>query len=144
MNYFNVYRVRPVQGVLIVTLFLVFCFLPDGAFSQAESVSTLVSKALNKGDAHELSKSFNSMVDITIPGVNNTFGKIQAERVLSDFFRKNPVKSYKSEKTGNSNDGSFYTIGMLNAGTKSYHVYFLLKENSGSSLLHQLQISEIN
>jgi hypothetical protein len=98
--------------------------------------------AITAGDAQELSQYLNSMVDLGIPGNEGTYGKVQATRILEDFFRKNPVQSAKINKQGNSSDGSFFSLGEMQAGVKHYRLYYLLKNVNGKNLIHLLQIQE--
>jgi len=82
------------------------------------------------------------MVDLGVPGSEDTYSKVQAKRIIDDFFSKNPVKSYKCTKTGTSNDGSQFSIGRLEAGNKFFRVYYLIKKISDKPLIHQFQIQE--
>jgi hypothetical protein len=110
--------------------------------SQTEETNKQIIAAINSGNSRELSGYFNSMVDLSIPGIDDSYGKTQAERIIGDFFTRFPVKSYKNSKTGNSNDGSQFSIGKLEAGNKSFRVFYLIKKISDKYLIHQFQIQE--
>ena len=110
--------------------------------AQSDDINKLVTTALNTANTQELVKYFNSMVDLGIPGSEDTYSKTQAKRIIDDFFIKNPVKSYKISKTGTSNDGSQFSIGKLEAGNKQFRVYYLVKKVFDKPLIHQFQIQE--
>ena len=82
------------------------------------------------------------MVDLTLPGYDDTSSKAQAGQILKEFLSKNPVKTFKVTNQGSSPDGSRYSIGSLDAGGKIYRVYFLIKTVNGQDLIHQLQLQE--
>lgn len=113
---------------------------PATAASNPDETDRKIALALSAGNAEALAAYFNTLIDLGVAGVEETYSKTQATRILQDFFRKNPVKTYKVTRQGTSNDGSRFTIGTLEAGGKTYRVYYLLKVEGGSLLIHQLQI----
>ena len=127
--------------VFVLGIFLVFSVASHG---QTDETNDKIVSAITKGDADELSKYLNNMVDLSIPGKEDAYGKTQATRILQDFFTKNPVTNYKTSKQGNSNDGSRFAIGRMESGNKVFRVYYLIKQSSGKYLIHQFQIQEEN
>jgi hypothetical protein len=125
-------------------LSLILLIIPNLSAGQATDTDKQIASALSAGDAVALGGYFNAMVDLTLPGTEDNFGKTQATRILQDFFSKNPVKSYKAAKLGSSNDGSQFTIGRMEAGGKAYRVYYLLKKSGDKFLIHQFQIQDEN
>jgi len=112
------------------------------AFSAGDDTAAMVASAIQAGNATEVSRYFNSMVDLTLPGYDDTYSKAQASQIIKDFFSQNPVKSFKVTRQGSSPDGSKYMIGSLDTGKKVYRVYFLIKSVNGQNLVHQLQFQE--
>ena len=102
-------------------------------------VSNKVIEAITKGNASELSKLFNSTIDINIPENEGTYSKNQAEIIVKKFFKKNPVTKFTINHSGSSNDGSKYSIGTYISNDKTYRVYFLLKKTSEKYFIQQLQ-----
>lgn len=111
-------------------------------FGQAEEASKKVAEGITIGNAHLIGTFFNSMVDLSLPGIEDSYGNTQAERIVGDFFKRFVVKSYKTTKTGSSNDGSNFTIGNLEAGGKTFRVFYLIKKVDDKFLVHQFQIQE--
>jgi hypothetical protein len=127
---------------LIAFVIPVFLCMGLTAFSGPEETATQVAAAVQSGNAAEVTKYFNAMVDLTIPGYDDTYSKTQAGQILKDFFSQNPVKSFKITRQGTSPDGSQYTIGSLEAGKKVYRVYFIIKTVGSQNLVQQLQVQE--
>jgi len=84
--------------------------------------------ALKTGSVEKMSKYFDSMVDVSLPGKSNSFSKGQAELVIKDFFTLNKVKSFELQHSG-SNPSSNFIIGTLvtNGGTYRTTVYMRTK-----------------
>ncbi|MEI6174317.1 MAG: DUF4783 domain-containing protein [Bacteroidota bacterium] len=119
----------------LLCLSFIACPGPDETTAQ-------VASAIQSGNSVELSKYFNSMVDLTLPGYDDSYSKAQAGQIMKEFFSKNPVKSFKITRQGSSPDGSNYSIGSLDTGKKVFRVYFLIKSVNGQNLLHQLQVQD--
>mgnify|MGYP002079185367 FL=1 len=107
-----------------------------------EETTTQVATAIQAGNAAEVARHFNAMIDLTLPGYDDTYSKAQASQILKDFFTQNPVKSFKITRQGSSPDGSQYAIGSLETGKKIFRVYFIIKTVGGQNLLQQLQVQE--
>ncbi len=101
-----------------------------------------VTAAIQAGNAAELAKKFNNMIDLTLPGYDDTYSRVQAGQIMKDFFAQNPVKSFTISKSGSSPDGSRYHIGTLETTRKSYRIYFTLKMAGGQDLIHQFQAQD--
>jgi len=121
-----------------------FALAPSVLISQTVEINTQIASAVSTGNATELASYFNTMVDLSIPGTEDTFGKTQATRILQDFFSKYPVKSYKTNKQGSSTDGSQFAIGRMEAGNKIFRIYYLMKKSMDKYLIQQFQIQEEN
>lgn len=125
--------------VLMIPSFLWMGFI---SIPGPEETATQVASAIQAGNAAEISKYFNSMVDLTLPGYDDSYSKAQAGQIMKEFFSQNPVKSFKITRQGSSPDGSQYSIGSLDTGKKVFRVYFLIKSVNGQNLLQQLQVQE--
>lgn len=133
-----------IRKVLLFILFVPFVNHVYSGITGPEEVNKQILDALTAGNASELSKYFNSMVDLGLAGIQDVYSKNHASRILKDFFEKNPVKSVKILKQGTSNDGSQFSIGEIVAGPKTYRLYYLLKKISTQYLIQQFQIEEDN
>jgi len=86
-----------------------------------------------------LTKFFNNSIDLTIPGSEGTYSKVQAEQILKSFFAKYPPVSFTINHKGNSNDGSLYAIGTYKTKSQSFRTYYLSKPIDGQMMIHQLK-----
>jgi len=130
-----------------VIIFLIFIFVTSVIsdsilFSKSNDIVAEIAVAIKSGNATDVSKYFNSTLDITVPGNEGTYSKSQSELILKDFFLKNPVKSFVVKHQGNSNDGSLYAIGNYETEADFFRVYFLLKKVNANYLLHKLEFEK--
>ncbi len=100
-------RFATVLILMAITITLSASFIVLGT----SDIITDIEKAIQSGNAANVSKYFNSTLDITVPKNEGTFSKTQAEMIVKDFFTKNPIKSFTINHKGTSNDGSKYAIG---------------------------------
>jgi hypothetical protein len=126
--------------LILILSFLGLNVHPSG--TEPDETNKMILAALSAGNSNDLAKYFSEMIDLGITGTEDTYSKNQAARILQDFFTKNPVKSVKMLKQGFSNDKSQFTIGEMQAGTKTYRIYYLLKKVSALYLIQQFQIEE--
>lgn len=96
--------------------------------------------AMKVGNTSELAKYFNSSLEIVILENESVYSRQQAEQVLKNFFAKNEPKNFTLLHQGGKTDTQ-YAIGTLETNTgKKFRVYFLVKEQANSPLIHQLRI----
>jgi hypothetical protein len=134
--------IMKMRGLAIIVLLFGSLFAAGMAFTGPDETNKQIISALTAGDAHALSAYMNKMIDLGIAGNEGSYSKTQATRILMDFFQKNPVKSVKINKKGTSSDGSFFSLGEMEAGGKKYRVYYLLKNVDGNYLIHLMQLQE--
>jgi hypothetical protein len=126
--------------ILLVILFLLtgkltFCLPPESLPGILENIVL----AIKSGNSKSLAGYFNSTVEITLPGKEGTFSKVQAEMIMKDFFLKNPPASYIVDQKGSSSGGAQFIIGTYKSSNKVYKTYILLKPTEGQTLIQQLQ-----
>ncbi|MBN2776319.1 MAG: DUF4783 domain-containing protein [Bacteroidales bacterium] len=99
-------------------------------------------EAMKVGNAIEVSKHFNSSVELVILDKEDVYSKQQAEQILKNFFDKNKTKNFTLLHQGGK-EGAQYAIGNLETVSgKTYRVYFHVKESGGKPLIHQMRIEE--
>ncbi len=105
-----------------------------------ETINKEVVSGFRTGNAKQIAKYFNSIIDLTIPGEEGNFSKAQAEFIIKDFFKKNTPSSFVINHQGSSNIGSQYSIGTLKTSNKTFRIYFLIKKISNKYCIEQLKI----
>ncbi|OFX20547.1 MAG: hypothetical protein A2033_01145 [Bacteroidetes bacterium GWA2_31_9] len=126
-------KLNKISLILVFLLFALITFsqeIPDG-----------IQTALKTGNATELAKYFNTNVEMTVINKEDVYSKSQAEIILRDFFSNNTPTEFKLMHKGGK-DGAKYAIGNLKTTTKTYRVYFLVKNNNKTPYIQQLRIEE--
>jgi hypothetical protein len=123
---------------IILIILLSGSILPIN-FIQPDNTTQEIAAAIRSGDAAKLAAYFDNTVDITLPELEGTYSKSQAEMILRDFFTKNAPSSYVIDHEGSSDNGSIYMIGIYKSSSSSYRVYILIKKITGTFYIQQLQ-----
>lgn len=99
--------------------FVLFVILPGIVTSQQNGIDA----ALQKGMAADLGIHFHKSIDLSLPGLDDTFTADQAVSRLSDFFAAQTVKGYKKVHTSTPQEGrANYSIGDLYTARGTYRI----------------------
>jgi hypothetical protein len=98
-----------------------------------------ISGAFKTGNSPELSKYFNSTVQIMLIGKEDFYKKNVAETIVRDFFAQYRCVDFIIKHQGGTADAQ-YAIGKLKTDKGEFRVYFLLKKVGNELLIHQLRI----
>jgi hypothetical protein len=99
--------------------------------------------ALKSGNATELSKYFNTSIELAIPGQEDIYSSQQAELIVKDFFAKHVPTNFVVLHKGGP-EGSQYAIGNLSTSTGNYRVTIHIKLKDNKPFIHQLRFEEEN
>ncbi len=99
--------------------------------------------ALKTGNAKELTKYFDTTIELVVANKENVYSKSQAEIILRDFFQQHTPENFILIHEGGK-ENSRYAIGNLMTNKGMYRIYFLFKGNKDLSLIHQLRIEKEN
>ena len=97
--------------------------------------------AMKVGNAEELSRHFNTSIELVILDDEDVYSKQQAEQILRSFFQKHQVKSFVLLHQGGKEQAQ-YAIGTLETENGNFRVYFLVKQKGDKAFIHQLRIEE--
>jgi hypothetical protein len=125
------------------TLICMVLFLTITATSFAGDLPSEVINSLKTGNSKELSKFFNTNIDLTILDKQDIYSKTQAEIILKDFFSKNPPSNFTVIHQGGK-EGSQYVIGNLTTSNGTFRLTLALKSQDNSLLIQQLRIESGN
>lgn len=123
---------------LRITYLLLFWLLGTVAATAQNQTIEDVKSAIKAGSSKELSRHFNSTVDVTIDDDIQSFSKVQAEYVFKDFFRDNPPSSFTIVHQGSSKGGLPYAIGQYLCNGKTYRVWMRIKNSGSAFLIHEI------
>lgn len=93
--------------------------------------------ALKSGNAAQLSRYFDSRVDITLPEKSDNYSRTQAEMILRNFFGNCGVRSFEIKYKGDSN-GVHYFIGILKTRSGDYRTKLFMKNKEGKELVQEI------
>jgi hypothetical protein len=120
---------------LLVGLFL-FAHLFIGL---AQEKNATIINAFQKGSSKALSTFLGRMVEIRFDNRKKDFSKSQAEIVLANFFKSNPVKSFKLQKENKIDAKNSFLIGTYTSINNQFSVLIKGKEqDDGRWLVNSL------
>ena len=108
----------------------------------AQNANETISSAIKLGNYKELSKYFDTKVELTIGAKEDSYSKAQAELIVKDFFAKDKVTNYQVIHKGKSPDGAQYAIGTLTTAKGVFRTYVLTKDVNGAIRIQQLRFEE--
>ena len=122
----------------LMTVFL-FSLITTQLF--AVSIPEGVINSLKTGNAKELSKFFNTNIELAVLDKEDVYSKTQAEVILADFFKQNTVSGFTVVHQGGK-EGSQYVIGNLTTSKGTFRVNIYLKEVNQKTVISQLRIDK--
>jgi hypothetical protein len=127
--------------ILVILLSFPALLTKSEGLNPGPGIGEDIAAAIRSGNSVVLAKFFNATLELSVPGIENTMSKTQAEQIMKDFFVKNPVKSFKINHLGSSKDGSPYFIGTyVSAHNKSFRTFIQVKKIAEKYFIQQLQI----
>ncbi len=111
-------------------------------FLLAADIFSDINNSMKSGNYKTIAAYFNTSVELNIPGSDGLYSKTQAELLIKDFFSKNTPRNYQVKHEGVSQDGSKYSIGVLETTGGNYRTYYYLKNNNGNFLVKELRIEK--
>ena len=102
-----------------------------------------IGNAIRVGSAEEISRYFNTNVDLTIGNQEEVYSRVQAEQILKDFFVKNTPRSFTLIHQGLSKEGAKYAIGNLTTQQgNNYRIYFFIKQSGRTEYIQELRFEK--
>lgn len=120
-------------------LFLAFAVVVFSAFT---FFNDDVIGALKKGNATELAKHFDALIDLKLPEkdeLKNISGE-QAEVVISEFFKSVKVKDFE-QTSKREMSGTMYITGKLQTQYKNYNVTLMLRQRNDKPYIITMRIN---
>jgi hypothetical protein len=110
------------------------------SLSSFAGVTEDISAALKAGNAFKLSAFFQPKIDLTILEESDLLSKLEAEKLVFDFFHENKPSDFVILHQGKSKSGLAYTIGKLVTEKGDFRVSFYINKTSNSELIQQIII----
>jgi hypothetical protein len=123
-------------GLIAMFAILTFSsFATSSTATGAEMENIVV--ALKSGNASDLSRFFDSRIDLTLPDKSDNYSRVQAEMVLRDFFISNAVRNFQIRYKG-ENNGSRYCIGVLQTRSGDYRTRLFMKSKGDKQVVQEI------
>ncbi|HCI55660.1 MAG TPA: DUF4783 domain-containing protein [Bacteroidales bacterium] len=126
------------KKIMLIVCFMVFEIYGISTMGQVKIPPDILT-AFKTGNATELSKYFNSTLQIMLLGKEDFYKKNIAETILKDFFTNCRPKEFIIRHQGGTGD-ALYAIGNLKTEKGNFRVYFLLKKTDSDFFIHQIRI----
>ncbi len=126
--------------LLLSCTFLFFSFRTgnDGSGMEIEDIA----QAMKSGNASQLSRYFDSRVDISLPDKSDNYSRTQAEMVIRDFFSNNIVRNFEIKYRG-ENKGSKYCLGTLQTRNGNYTTRLFMKQKDNKQVLQEITFQSL-
>jgi hypothetical protein len=134
-------KINPFKNALLI--FFLIIPLHFGATPAPGDLPQAMLDALKTGNSVELSKYFNTSIELAIPGKEDIYSSKQAELIIKDFFTKHVPSAFVVLHKGGK-EGSQYAIGNLTTSTGKFRVTLLIKLRENKPYIHQLRFEEEN
>lgn len=146
--YFNTHMINTMLKInrFKSAFLLIFLILPIPFTTHASApgdIPQALIEAFKTGNAVELSKFFNSNIELAIPGQEDIYSRQQAELIVKNFFAKHVPTNFIILHKGGK-EGSQYAIGNLTTSAGNFRVTLLIKLKENSPFIHQLRFEEEN
>lgn len=102
-----------------------------------------VVKAMNAGNAGQLSNYFDKRVEITLHDKTKSYSRSQAEVILKDFFSFHDVRAFRIVHKG-SESGAAFCIGNLETRDGQFRTAIFMKTRAQQSVLQEISFQEDN
>jgi hypothetical protein len=122
-----------------IITFVLLLGLPMLNINASGIVPEPLKQAIKNGNAKEMSKYFNSAIELDLLGKDEVYNRNKAEQVIGRFFAQYPIINFSVIFEGGK-DVNQYAIGKLITSKGVFRVTILLKE----SVILQLRVEEDN
>jgi len=110
------------------------------ALSSFTGINDDINAALKAGNAFKVSAHFDAKVDITILDDSDLLSKLEAEKMLYDFFYSHHPSDFKVLHHGESKSGLEYTIGKLVTDNGTFRLSYYINKSNNSEHIQQMII----
>jgi hypothetical protein len=122
-------------------LYLLLLILPlSFVFAGPADIIDKTVELIKQGNVNELAKSFSSTIELTVLDQENVYSNVQAEAILTNFFKSNQPKSVTILHRIASNPNYRFAVLILATNNGAYRISLSLKNVNGRFELNELRI----
>jgi hypothetical protein len=133
---------KSLLGTILLISSILLCSFRTAALTDTIEIDDIVT-ALKAGNASNLSKHFDSRVDLSLPDKSDNYSRIQAEMIIKDFFSNNGVRNFQLKHKGEK-AGSNYCVGILQTRGGNYRTTLFLKLKGDKQYLQDISFQQVN
>jgi hypothetical protein len=129
-----------------INLLILFLIIPLHVSISSEAPGDIpqgMLDALKTGNSVQLSRYFNTSIELAIPGKEDIYSNKQAELIIKEFFAKHVPSNFVILHKGGV-ESSQYAIGNLTTSTGNFRVTIRIKLRENKPFIHQLRFEEEN
>lgn len=134
-------RMKKIKYIAAVILVLIMTGLHSMPAAAQGEVLTNAKSAIRIGSSKDLSRYFNSTVELGFEGNKSNYSQTQAEFVLKDFFNRTPATNFDYIHQGASREGLRYAIGKYSHHSGSYRVVIYVKQFKGNFVIDMIDFT---
>lgn len=97
---------------------------------ELENYRRQINHCIQSGNAEGLSNYFRDMVELAINQSVETYSKLQATSILSDFFRTSPVESFEEMETWKDGEVVHVIGNYWSAKDVMFRVHYMMKKSN--------------
>ncbi|MFV0378328.1 MAG: DUF4783 domain-containing protein [Mangrovibacterium sp.] len=97
--------------------------------------------SLRSGNAAALSGYFNQNIELFVLDQDDVYSRAQAQQIVSNFFEQYKATGFSIIHQSGKEEMK-YAIGNLTTNKGSFRVSFLVKNDGGKPVIHQLRIEK--
>lgn len=132
---------KKIKYIAVVTLLLIGIGLNSTPAAAQGEVLVNAKSAIRIGSSKDLSRYFNSTVELGFEGSKSNYSQTQAEFVLKDFFNRTPATGFDYIHQGASPEGLRYAIGKYSHSSGSYRVVIYVKQSKGNYVIDMIDFT---
>ncbi|PKQ66773.1 DUF4783 domain-containing protein [Labilibaculum manganireducens] len=131
---------RSIKYIFTGIFFLLVCCSSAISQNQDDLPRELIN-AFKQGNSISLSNFFGDRIQLTIQDKEAIYSKSQAKQIMAKFFKEFPPTGFNKKHEGGKPEAR-YVIGSLTTSQGDFRVNFLLKNDTGKFVVHQLRIEK--
>lgn len=136
----KIIHMRSIKYIFSGIFFLLVCC--SSAISQNnDDLPQELINAFKQGNSMSLSNFFGERIQLTIQDKEAIYSKSQAKQIMAKFFKEFPPTGFNKKHVGGKPEAR-YVIGSLTTSQGNFRVNFLLKNDTGKFVVHQLRIEK--